>query len=88
MILNDRKISPSIQEDSEVEKLATGFKFVEGPVWNVSEGFLLFSDILANRIYKWISGESVTVFREPSGNSNGLTFDKRGHLIICEHGTR
>ena len=88
MILNARKISQVIQENSEVERLATGFQFLEGPVWNSSSGFLLFSDIPTNRIYKWVSDGSVTVFREPSGNSNGLTFDKRGHLIICEHSTR
>jgi len=71
-----------------VERLTTGYKFLEGPVWNSTGGFLLFSDIPANRIYKWVPDGSVTVFREPSGNSNGLTFDDRGNLIICEHGTR
>jgi gluconolactonase len=88
MILNGRKNSTLIQEDSEVERLATGYQFLEGPVWNSTGGFLLFSDIPANRIYKWVPDGSVTVFREPSGNSNGLTFDRRGNLIICEHGTR
>jgi gluconolactonase len=88
MILNARKNSTLIQENSEVERLATGHQFLEGPVWNSKGGFLLFSDIPANRIYKWVPDGSVTVFREPSGNSNGLTFDKRGNLIICEHGTR
>jgi gluconolactonase len=88
MILNARKNSTLIQENSEVERLATGHQFLEGPVWNSKGGFLLFSDIPANRIYKWMPDGSVTVFREPSGNSNGLTFDKRGNLIICEHGTR
>jgi len=88
MILNARKNSTLIQENSEVERLATGHQFLEGPVWNSKGGFLLFSDIPANRIYKWVPDGSVTVFRESSGNSNGLTFDKRGNLIICEHGTR
>ncbi|MCX6656527.1 MAG: SMP-30/gluconolactonase/LRE family protein [Candidatus Bathyarchaeota archaeon] len=88
MILNSRKNSTLIQENSEVERLATRYQFLEGPVWSSAGGFLLFSDIPENRIYKWVPDGFVTVFREPSGNSNGLTFDKRGNLIICEHGTR
>jgi gluconolactonase len=86
--LKDRKNSLFIQENCEVERLITGYQFLEGPIWNSSEELLLFSDIPANRIYKWNSDGKVTVLREPSGNSNGLTFDKRGSLIICEHGTR
>jgi gluconolactonase len=57
-------------------------------VWNSSGGFLLFSDIPADRIYKWSRQKGVEVFRKPSGNSNGLTYDKSGRLIICEHGNR
>jgi gluconolactonase len=82
------KLASIISENSKVEKVASGFKFVEGPVWNGSEGFLLFSDIPADRIYKWSRQKGVEVFREPSGNSNGLTYDKAGRLIICEHGNR
>ena len=88
MILNSRENSTLVQENSEVERLATGYQFLEGPVWDSTGGFLLFSDIPANRINKWAPDGSVTVFREPSWNSNGLTFDKRGNLLICEHGTR
>lgn len=77
-----------VLDESKLERIATGFKFTEGPVWNASEDFLLFSDIPANRIYKWPGNGEVDVFREPSGNSNGLTYDKEGRLIICEHGTR
>jgi gluconolactonase len=77
-----------VLNESKLKRVATGFKFTEGPVWNASEGFLLFSDIPANRIYKWPGDGEVAVFREPSGNSNGLTYDKEGRLIICEHGNR
>jgi gluconolactonase len=82
------KLASIISENSKVEKVASGFKFVEGPVWNGSKGFLLFSDIPADRIYKWSQQKGVEAFREPSGNSNGLTYDKAGRLIICEHGNR
>lgn len=86
-ILSGRKVS-SLLDSGEVEKLATGFQFTEGPVWDASEGCLLFSDIPANRIHRWAQGKPTTIFREPSGNSNGLTFDGGGSLITCEHGTR
>lgn len=71
----------------KVEKVADGFQFTEGPVWH-PDGYLLFSDIPANQIIKWTPGGKVDVFREPSGNSNGLTFDRQGRLVACEHGNR
>ncbi len=77
-----------VPEDSKLERLETGFQFTEGPLWNASKGFLLFSDIPASRIYKWSPDKGAEVFREPSGNSNGLTYDKQGCLLICEHGNR
>ncbi len=70
----------------DVEKVADGFQFTEGPVWH-PDGYLLFSDIPANQIIKWWPGGQ-EVFREPSGNSNGLTFDPQGRLLACEHGNR
>jgi len=68
-----------------VEKVSTGYKFTEGPVWSPT-GTLLFSDIPENKI--WEIGKETKVWRNPSGNSNGLTFDKQGRLIACEHGNR
>lgn len=71
-----------------VEPVARGFQFTEGPVWFAAEQYLLFSDIPANRIMKLQPDGHVEVFREPSGNANGLTRDKQGRLIACEHGNR
>ncbi len=70
------------------EKIAGGFGFTEGPVWHQEEGALYFSDIPANRIYRWTPETGAVVFREPSGNSNGLTRDLQGRLLACEHGNR
>ncbi len=70
-----------------VEKLGGDFKFTEGPLWVAAQNQLLFSDIPANRIVSFKDGKFVT-FRTPSNNSNGLTLDKQGRLIACEHGTR
>ena len=66
------------------EKIATGFKFTEGPVFS-RIGYLLFSDIPNNRIMKWEKGET-TVLRENSNSANGLTFDHQGRLLTCETG--
>jgi len=82
------KFDSIVPNESVVERIATEFQFTEGPVWNDYEGFLLFSDIPANKVWKWSPGRGVNVFREPSGNSNGLTYDKKGRLLLCEHGNR
>jgi gluconolactonase len=74
-------------ENAILERVATGFEFTEGPVWIDEQRSLLFSDIPANRIFK-LAARRVTVFRAPSGNSNGLTRDRKGRLIACEHGNR
>ena len=77
-----------VPEDVKVERLGTGFQFTEGPVWNEKGGYLLFSDIPGNRIKKWTPKEGISDFRVPSGKSNGLTLDKSGRLIACEHANR
>ena len=74
-------------ESTEPERIASGFQFTEGPVWH-PDGALFFSDIPANRIYRWWPDGRPEVYREPSNNSNGLTLDRDGHLIVCEHSGR
>jgi gluconolactonase len=72
-----------------VERLFTGTRWAEGPVWFGDTKVLLWSDVPGNRIYRWVweTGE-VSVFREPSNNSNGNTRDNEGRLITCEHSGR
>jgi gluconolactonase len=74
-------------ESGAPERIATGFSFTEGPVWH-PDGYLLFSDITGNTINKWTPDSKVEVFRSPSGHANGLTFDRQGRLIACEHSNR
>ncbi|MFN0048611.1 MAG: SMP-30/gluconolactonase/LRE family protein [Cytophagales bacterium] len=76
-----------VSHDANVTLAATGYIFTEGPVWS-KEGFLLFSDIPGNTIYKLTSDGKSTPYITPSGNSNGLTFDSRGNLVACEHSGR
>ncbi|HSI87381.1 MAG: SMP-30/gluconolactonase/LRE family protein [Candidatus Methylacidiphilales bacterium] len=78
-----------------VEKLAEGYKFVEGPIWIAANpatgttGYLLFSDIPGNTIYKWDPAtKTATPWRKPSNGSNGLTLDSKGRLLACHHETR
>lgn len=82
-----------------MEKLAEGFNWSEGPVWVPAQSQLLFSDVPENRVYRWKDGEGVSVFLEPSGftgttyngrerGSNGLTLDRQGRLVLCQHGDR
>ena len=69
------------------EKLAGDFQFTEGPVWH-PDGYLLFSDIPANTINRYTPGGGIEPYVKPSRNSNGLTYDRQGRLIACEHSGR
>lgn len=69
----------------QVERIADGFRFVEGPAWHTTGRYLVFSDIPANRLLRWAPGQGVSVLREPSGMANGNTFDRQGRLLSCEH---
>jgi gluconolactonase len=72
-----------------VERLWTGARWAEGPVWFGDGRFLLFSDIPNNRVLRWSEETgAVSVFRAPANNSNGHTRDRQGRLISCEHVTR
>jgi gluconolactonase len=73
--------------NAPVKRLATGFDWVEGPVWFGDLGCLLFSDIPSNRILRWTE-ECVSTFHSPSNYANGHSRDGQGWLICCEHGTQ
>jgi gluconolactonase len=74
-------------QEPQMERVATGFQFTEGPAWS-REGFLLFSDIPNNNIMKYVPGQKPTVFRENSNGANGNVFDVQGRLYSCESRTR
>ncbi len=99
IIRTDPRIDAIIAPNAQIEVLASGFEWSEGPVWVKDGGYLLFSDVPKNTIYKWKESEGLSVFLKPSGytgvgsysnepGSNGLTLDARGRLIACEHGDR
>jgi gluconolactonase len=74
---------------AKVERLATGFRWCEGPVWFGDGRCLLWSDIPNNRIMRWDEETgAASVFRRPSSFANGNTRDRQGRLLTCEHGGR
>jgi gluconolactonase len=76
-------------DNAAVERIATGYRWVEGPVWFGDHRCLLWSDIPSDRMLRWEeqTGE-VSVFRSPSNHANGHTRDRQGRLVSCEHLTR
>ena len=76
-------------DSAAVECIATGYRWAEGPVWFGDHRCLLWSDIPNNVQMRWIEEDGhVTTFRNPSGYSNGNTFDYEGRQLSCEHGNR
>ncbi len=99
-VKKDPRFDKLIPPGSMLDKIAEGFVWAEGPVWNEKEGYLLWSDIPNNSVFQWKPGGKATLYLKPSGytgsapftgrepGSNGLTFDPQGRLVLCEHGDR
>ncbi|MFM2355311.1 MAG: hypothetical protein RLZZ528_1047 [Pseudomonadota bacterium] len=85
--VHDPVFATYVLGNAPLKRLATGFDWVEGPVWFGDMGCLLFSDIPSNRILR-LDDQGVSTFRAPSNYSNGHTRDHQGRLVSCEHGTR
>ena len=99
-----RRLSPALDAvaapDAKIEQLADGFVWSEGPVWVKDGGYLVFSDVPANTMYRWSEADGASVFLKPSGydgppttvfrepGSNGLALDAAGDLLVCDHGNR
>ena len=80
------RVRELVDENAEVEQIATGFTFTEGPIW-MADGSLHFSDMPGDKRRRWHPTEGVTVLRDPSNKCNGMTRDDHGNLIVCEHVT-
>lgn len=84
----DPVFSTFVLGNAPLKEIASGFDWVEGPVWFGDLDCLLFSDIPNDRLMRWIPGGGTSVFRQPSNFANGNTRDRAGRLITCEHGGR
>src|ERR1700704_4563986 len=85
--LRDERFASIVGRSVEIERLATGCIFTEGPLWHAAERYLLFSDMPGDHLRKWSARDGVTTFRKPCAQSNGLAWDPRGRLLVCEHAT-
>jgi gluconolactonase len=93
----DPRLDALIPAGANIQKLAGGFTFTEGPVWDRRNKLLYFSDVRDNTIYSWSEDSGVRIFIQPvyaeatdhpSVGSNGLTLDSEGRLVLMEHGYR
>ena len=83
----DPRLASIVTDDATFEQVATGFLFTEGPLWHAAGQYLLFSDIPGDHIRRWQATDGISTFRKPSHKSNGLTWDRQGRLLVCEHVT-
>jgi gluconolactonase len=82
----DPSFNALAQPNSAIQRLWTGALWSEGPAWNAQGRYLVWSDIPNNRQLRWLEDDGrVSVFRSPSNNSNGNTFDFQGRQVSCEH---
>jgi gluconolactonase len=89
VVVVDPSFNGLIQPNAAITRLWTGALWMEGPAWSGQGRYLVFSDIPRNVQYRWIEDDGrVTVFRQPSNNSNGNSFDFQGRQLSCEHLTR
>lgn len=99
IVKNDARFDALVAADAKIEVLASGFMWSEGPAWVKDGGYLVFSDVPQNTVFKWSAKEGLTTFLKPSGytgrgeygnepGSNGLIINKNGELVSCEHGDR
>ncbi|HJR13306.1 MAG TPA: SMP-30/gluconolactonase/LRE family protein [Rhodanobacteraceae bacterium] len=84
----DPRFRSMVLPNAPLEKLAEGFRWLEGPAWFADMQCLLFSDIPNDRIMRWTASGGVSVFRQPSRFANGHTRDRQGRLVGCLHGAR
>jgi gluconolactonase len=85
--VNDPDLLGLIDPSAPVDRICTGFKFSEGPIWNPKEQCLYFSDMPNDIRRRWSPRNGVVEVRNPSNKCNGMTYDHAGNLYVCEHVT-
>ena len=89
IVILDKRFAKYRIGNTPVQRLFTGCLWAEGPAWNAGAKYLMWSDIPNNLQFRWLDDDGhVSVLRNPSGNSNGNTFDFDGRQLSCEHGNR
>ncbi|HET8575521.1 MAG TPA: SMP-30/gluconolactonase/LRE family protein [Methylomirabilota bacterium] len=85
--IRDSRFGDIVGREVTFEPIATGCLFTEGPLWHPHGRFLLWSDMPGDHMRRWSAQDGVTTFRKPCNMSNGLTYDRQGRLLACEHAT-
>jgi gluconolactonase len=85
--IRDRRVVEVTGAEVNVEKLADGIGFGEGPVWDRVGKRLIFSDMKHDHMRAWQDGKGISTFRKPTNKANGNTYDRQGRLLSCEHAT-
>ncbi|MBV8220030.1 MAG: SMP-30/gluconolactonase/LRE family protein, partial [Solirubrobacterales bacterium] len=85
--VKSESLTELIDRDAQVERVATGFTFTEGPIWNKEGAFLLFSDMPGDVRRRWSERDGVEEVMRPSNKCNGMVYDAEGNLLVCEHVT-
>ena len=80
----DKRLEDVVDLNAQPERIATGFRFTEGPLWNSRDQSLLFCDTFGHRLHRWTETGGTTVFRENSNSASGNTYDPQGRLLTCE----
>jgi gluconolactonase len=83
--IHDTEFRGYILDNASLEVLASGFRWIEGPVWMGDADCLLFQDLPNNRTMRWSEEQGVSIYRSPSNYGNGQTRDRSGRLISCSH---
>jgi gluconolactonase len=85
--VRDPRLGDVVDPAVAIERLATGFDFTEGPIWQPRERHLIFSDMPGDHMRRWRQGEGITTFRKPANMANGNAYDRAGRIVTCEHAT-
>ena len=83
--VRDPRFTSIVGANVDFERIATGCLFTEGPLWHPTGEYLLWSDMPGDHLRRWSKLDGVTTFRKPCDKSNGLTWDRQGRLLACEH---
>jgi gluconolactonase len=83
--VRDRRFTSVVGAEVAFEQIAAGCLFTEGPLWHPTDQCLLWSDMPGDHLRRWSARDGVTTFRKPCNMSNGLTWDREGRLLACEH---
>ncbi|HLF47943.1 MAG TPA: SMP-30/gluconolactonase/LRE family protein [Methylomirabilota bacterium] len=83
--IRDPRFTQVVGRDVQFERIATGCLFTEGPLWHPTDHYLLWSDMPGDHLRRWSPRDGVSTFRKPCNKSNGLTWDRQGRLLACEH---